>query len=74
MNNPSLRQEPRYEPAAVIPLKQNTSILDWLSANKRLIPREEVEIPKLEEEEEFEGLIDEDSYTDDDDTGETLED
>jgi Protein of unknown function (DUF3134) len=39
-NPPSLHQEPRYEPAVVIPLKQEISLLDWLKANNRLIPRE----------------------------------
>ncbi|HHP7230482.1 MAG TPA: DUF3134 domain-containing protein, partial [Xenococcaceae cyanobacterium] len=38
--NPALSQEPRYEPAIVIPLKQEASLLDWLEANNRLIPRE----------------------------------
>ncbi len=41
--NPALSQEPRYEPAIVIPLKQEASLLDWLKANDRLIPREPAE-------------------------------
>ncbi len=41
--NPALVQEPRYEPAIVIPLKQEASLIDWLKANNRLIPREPVE-------------------------------
>ena len=73
-HNPSLRQEARYEPASVIPLKQETSLLSWLEANGRLIPRQEVESSRSpEEEEEFEGLIDEDAYVDEDDTADTLE-
>ena len=40
MDNPALRQEPRYEPASVIPLKNKYSLLDWLSAQNRLISRE----------------------------------
>lgn len=51
MQNYSLRQEPRYEPAVVIPLKQETSLLAWLEANGRLIPRDP---------QEQEGLLDED--------------
>ena len=41
--NPALFQEPRYEPAIVIPLKQDSSLIDWLKANDRLIPREPAE-------------------------------
>lgn len=44
--NPALVQEPRYEPAIVIPLKQEASLLDWLKASNRLIPREVVEVEK----------------------------
>ena len=40
MDNPALRQEPRYEPASVIPLKNKYSLLDWLSSQNRLISRE----------------------------------
>ena len=60
MYNPSLRREPRYEPAGVIPLEQETSILDWLSANGRLIPRESLDrdsFELFEEEDEVAELI-----------------
>ncbi len=69
MYNPSLRQEPRYEPAVVIPVKYDSSILDWLEANNRLIPREQEESKSsLEEDEEISELMDvDDSYDDDDD-------
>ncbi|HAC64280.1 MAG TPA: hypothetical protein DCF68_12250 [Cyanothece sp. UBA12306] len=69
MNNPSLRQEPRYEPAAVIPVKNDTSLLDWLEATNRLIPRESQESTNpLEEDEEISELMDvDDGYDDDDD-------
>ncbi|AFZ44609.1 hypothetical protein PCC7418_2462 [Halothece sp. PCC 7418] len=63
MNNPSLRQEPRYEPATVIPLKQDTSLLDWLDQNNRLMPRESLESENekyLEEDEEIAQLMGED--------------
>ena len=46
--NPALSQEPRYEPAIVIPLKQESSLLDWLRANNRLIPREPAEKENLD--------------------------
>ena len=43
MKNPALHQEKRYEPAPVIPLKQDGSLLDWLKENNRIIYREEKE-------------------------------
>ncbi len=64
--NPALVQEPRYEPAIVIPLKQEASLLDWLKANDRLIarePSEQVAIVNAEDDLELESLMD----TDDDD-------
>lgn len=73
MHNPSLRQEPRYEPAAVIPLKKDSSLIDWLEATNRLIKREVVEeIPEVSSDDELDitGLmeIDDDLYDDDDDS------
>ena len=62
MKNPALVQEPRYEPAIVIPLKQEASLLDWLKANDRLIAREPVEqIPSINTED------DDDDFDDSDD-------
>lgn len=62
MKNPALRKEKRYEPAPVIPLKQDGSLLDWLEANNRMIRREEKEeklvMPILTEDEEISDLID----------------
>ena len=40
MYNPSLQEESRYEPASVIPLKGDASLLEWLRLQGRLIPRE----------------------------------
>ena len=58
MKNPALRQEPRYEPAPVIPLKQDGSLLDWLEAQGRIIFREEKIIePQRQEDEEISELI-----------------
>ena len=73
--NPALVQEPRYEPAIVIPLKQEASLLDWLKANDRLIARESSEqIPAVDTEDdlELESLMDTDD--DDDDFDDTDED
>ena len=51
MYNPSLRQIPRHLPADVIPLKQQSSLLDWLESNNRLIARDVQEPDYLHEEE-----------------------
>lgn len=62
MKNPALRKEKRYEPAPVIPLKQEGSILEWLENNNRIIYREEKEekvtITPVPEDEEISELID----------------
>ena len=67
--NPALVQEPRYEPAIVIPLKQEASLLDWLKANNRLIPREAVEAEKVKAEDDLDVLMDgdDDDFVDDTD-------
>jgi hypothetical protein len=41
MKNPSLRQEPIYQSAPVLPLDRKTSILDWLEETGRLAARED---------------------------------
>jgi hypothetical protein len=78
MSLPSLRQEPRYEPAAVIPLKKDSSLLDWLEATGRLIKREPVEVipppAAADEELELENFIDtDDSFYDEEDDSIDLE-
>ncbi len=67
MKNPALIQEPRYEPAVVIPLKQEASLLDWLKANNRLIPRDNSEVETIKAEDDLEALMDsdEDDFVDD---------
>lgn len=76
MKNPALRKEKRYQPAPVIPLTQDESLLDWLEANNRIIYREEKDMTihevELSEEEEISDLIEgeDDAFntdTDDDD-------
>jgi hypothetical protein len=69
--NPSLRQLPRHEPAELIPSNNDLSLLEWLKATGRLIPRDEEERAAQKEELEELGLIsdeDEDSYSDSDDS------
>ncbi len=51
LNNP-LREQPRNQRAAVIPLKQEPSLLDWLQATGRLIARDSHEPDFADESEE----------------------
>jgi hypothetical protein len=78
MLNSPLREEPRNQRAAVIPLKQESSLLDWLQSHNRLIARD-VHEPDFSEEENEEisdflggedGIAD---YLDDDDDDITIE-
>jgi len=64
--NPSLRQLPRHEQAELIPANNETSLLEWLQATGRLIPRDEEERAARKEELEELGLIaeDDDGYVD----------
>ncbi|MFE4105247.1 DUF3134 domain-containing protein [Almyronema epifaneia] len=74
--NPSLRQIPRDQPAAVIPLQQNASILDWLEKSGRLIARDPVEVVKSEaDNEEITDLMgNDDSFEEDEDDDLDLDD
>ena len=67
--NPALIQEARYEPAIVIPIKRGASLIDWLKANNRLIPREPVEAEKVKSDDDLDVLMDgdDDDFEDDDD-------
>jgi len=65
--NPALVQEPRYEPAIVIPIKREASLIDWLKANNRLIPREPVETEKVKADDDLDVLMDGDEEDFDDD-------
>lgn len=40
MLNSPLREVPRNQRADVIPLKQESSLLDWLQTNRRIIARD----------------------------------
>jgi hypothetical protein len=53
MLNSPLREEARNQRAAVIPLKQETSLLDWLQTSGRIIARNVHEPDFLEQEEEI---------------------
>ncbi|MDZ8054432.1 MAG: DUF3134 domain-containing protein [Aulosira sp. ZfuVER01] len=53
MLNTPLREEPRNQRAGVIPLKQETYLLDWLQTSGRIIARNVHEPDFLEDEEEI---------------------
>ncbi|BAS57387.1 MULTISPECIES: DUF3134 domain-containing protein [Leptolyngbya] len=76
--NPSLRQEPRTQRAAVIPMQQESSILDWLESTGRLLARDNADFDYLDDEEEINELMDGEGSsafdTDDDDDDLDLED
>lgn len=70
MYNPSLRREPRYEPASVIPLNQDNSILEWLKNSGRLIARDEKEDPEeLLPDDGLDGIMGDEGFDEDDDYG-----
>ncbi|MBE9011445.1 DUF3134 domain-containing protein [Pseudanabaenaceae cyanobacterium LEGE 13415] len=74
MYNPSLRQETRNQRAAVIPMQQESSILDWLENTGRLLARDNADFDYLDDEEEINELMENDggafdSDDDDDDLG-----
>ena len=73
--NPSLREEDRNKPAAVIPSKHESSILGWLERSGRLIARDVQEKDAGASEEEITELmsVDDVAYDDDDDDGDDLE-
>jgi hypothetical protein len=75
MENPALRETPRNQPAAVIPLQRDASILDWLEGTGRLLAREtqEFDYRESEEEEINEFLASDDSSFDIDDDDDALE-
>ncbi len=75
--NPALKQQPRYEPAPVIAEQRNTSILEWLESQGRLIDRDErdpaisaLDLPNSDEElfEDDRAYAEEDDSDDSDDT------
>ncbi|MBD0346011.1 MAG: DUF3134 domain-containing protein [Coleofasciculus sp. Co-bin14] len=76
MYNPSLREEPRDQLAEVIPVKQESSLLDWLETNNRLLARAGDEDEYLEDEEEISELmgVEDSDYDDDDDDDDDIDD
>lgn len=74
--NPSLREELRNKPAAVISTQQQVSILDWLDSTGRLIARETNSFDYRDDVEELTELMvgEDNSYDDDDDDAATDDD
>jgi hypothetical protein len=56
--NPSLRQEHKNQRAALIPMQQESSILDWLESSGRLLARDNADFDYLDDEEEINELMD----------------
>jgi hypothetical protein len=75
MRNPALHEQPRSQPAAVIPVQRDASILDWLEGTGRLLSRESNETSFLEDEEEINELMagDDNSFDLDDDDDDSLD-
>lgn len=69
LNNPSLKQYPRQQPAPLLPASDEPDLLTWLENSGRLIARDNVaepEFPSAEEEEISALMGGEDSSYDDD--------
>jgi hypothetical protein len=69
IHNPSLRQESQNQRAAVIPMQNESSILDWLEHTGRLLARDNAEYDYLDEEDEINEIManDADAFDVDDD-------
>jgi hypothetical protein len=57
MLNSPLREVPRNQRADVIPLKQESSLLDWLQTNGRIVARNVHEPDFQDDEEEIDSLM-----------------
>lgn len=77
MRNPALHEQPRNQPAKVIPVQRDASILDWLEQTGRLLSRETSDFDYSEpDEEEINALMsgDDGGFDDDDDDALELDD
>ncbi len=55
--NPSLREEPRDKPAAVLQVRRQASILDWLEQAGRLRARQPGDFDFVDDEQEINDLM-----------------
>jgi hypothetical protein len=76
MNNPALKEFPRYEMAPVLPSTSDASILGWLERSERLIARENTGPDYTSNtDQEIEGLmVDEGGYDEVDDSSDSSDD
>ncbi len=67
--NPALKEQPRHKPAPVIAVQRDTSILEWLEAQGRLLDRDDKDssFSALDERGIEEELFEDDNYQDEDD-------
>jgi hypothetical protein len=76
MRNPALHQQSRKQPASVIPIQRDASILDWLEGTGRLLARENSELElSTDEDEEINALMagEDNSFDIDDDDDDSLD-
>jgi phosphopantothenoylcysteine synthetase/decarboxylase len=75
MRNPALHEQPRHQPATVIPVQRDASILDWLEGTGRLLSREVSDFDYANDEEEITELMtgDDSSFDLDDDDDDSLD-
>jgi hypothetical protein len=76
LSNRALRETPRNQPAAVIPLQRDASMLDWLEGTGRLLARD-VQEPdySVATDEEINDMLagDDSSFDTDDDDDDALD-
>ncbi|MBD2345936.1 DUF3134 family protein [Anabaena subtropica] len=56
LSNPALHEEPRHQLGAIIPLKQEESLLNWLQSTGRLVSFQPIDYyyeDEVEDEEEY---------------------
>ncbi len=61
LSNPALHEEPRHQSGAIIPLKQEESLLDWLQSTGRLVSYQPIDYyyeDEVDEEEDVEEFVD----------------
>ncbi|MBD2303754.1 DUF3134 family protein [Nostoc sp. FACHB-190] len=62
LSNPALHEEPRYQSTAIIALRQEQSLLDWLASTGRLEPYVFVEHYYEDEEDDEEEVVEQCEY------------
>lgn len=73
--NPALHQVPRNQPAGVIPLQRDASILGWLEGTGRMLARDVQDFDYREDGEEITDLMagEDNSFEADDDDDDALD-